>query len=60
MRVRREIAHPSQELVAGAFLLTHEVENAPGGPVGFCPILSDVVQSAPNIECSSHNVDVMW
>lgn len=60
MRVRREVAHPSQELVAGAFLLPHQVENAPSGPVGFGAILPDVVQSAPNIECSPHNVYVMW
>lgn len=59
MRVRREIPHASQQLVAGAFLLAHEVENAPGGPAGLRPVPPDIVQSAPDIERSTHDVNVI-
>jgi hypothetical protein len=59
MRVRREVPHPSQKLVAGALLLTHQVENTPGGPAGLRAILPDIMQSAPYIERSAHDVNVI-
>ncbi|OHV73316.1 hypothetical protein LCM4579_10340 [Ensifer sp. LCM 4579] len=59
MLSRHEVPHASQELVAGTLLLVHQVENPPGGSVGLRAILPDIVQSAPDVERSAHDIDVV-
>ncbi|ODR89836.1 hypothetical protein A8M32_16760 [Sinorhizobium alkalisoli] len=56
---RHEVSHAGQELVAGALLLIHQVEDPPGCPVGLRAIFPDIVQSAPDVERSAHDIHVI-
>ncbi|MCG5477085.1 MAG: hypothetical protein KK476_19640 [Sinorhizobium fredii] len=49
----------SEKLVGGALPSVHQVEDAPSGSIGLCSILADIVQGAPDIQCSAHDIDII-